>query len=127
MRFRAAPTDADGDGHVHGGRVMRCIDDSGLHVRNVLGWAHVLSSYVAGIRFYRPVIVGDAVEVTARVIHTGPRSVHVSVHVTTTDAHCGPPHLAAHGLAVVVALDEHGNARPVRQWQPVSDEDQSAR
>ena len=51
-------------------------------------------------------------------------SVHISVHVTTTDAHCGPPHLAAHGLAVVVTLDEHGNARPVRQWQPVSNEDQ---
>ena len=124
VRFRTAPTDADGDGRVHGGRVMRCIDAAASTCGTSWAGTHVISSYAAGIRFYRPIIVGDDVEVTARVIHTGPRSVHISVHVTTTDAHCGPPHLAAHGLAVVVTLDEHGNARPVRQWQPVSNEDQ---
>ena len=76
---------------------------------------------IAGIRFLRPVNMGDTIEVTARIIHTGPRSVHTSVHVTTTDAHgCHP---VAHGVVVVVALDERGNARPVTTWQPDSDDD----
>ena len=65
----------------------------------------------------------DVIEVTARIIHTGPRSIHTSIHVTTTDTDGGQPCLAAHGLAVVVSLDERGKARPVPKWEPDSDED----
>ena len=91
LRFVAAPTDADGTGHVHGGRVMRWIDEAAAVCGANWTGAHILTSYIAGIRFHRPVINGDAVDVTARIIHTGPRSVHIGVHVTTTDAHGGRP------------------------------------
>lgn len=50
---------------------------------------------------------------------------HVSVHVTSTEAHSDEPALAAHGLAVVVAVDDDGKARAVRQWEPVSEEDRA--
>ena len=83
--------------------------------------AHILTSYIAGIRFHGPVIIGDAVEVTARIIHTGPRSVHIGVHVTTTNAR--GRHVVANGVVVVVALDERGTARSVPAWQPDSHED----
>jgi acyl-CoA hydrolase len=62
-------------------------------------------------------------EVTARIIHTGPRSIHASVQVTTTDTVGGRPCLVAHGLIVVVSLDERGAARPLPNWEPASDED----
>ena len=123
LRFLAASTDANGGGHVHGGRVMRWIDEAAAVCGAEWTGAHVITSYIAAIRFHRPVNVGDAVEVTARIIHTGPRSVHISVHVTATDTRRRQTHSAAHGLAVVVALDERGNARPVPTWQPDSDED----
>ena len=87
------------------------------------GPARKSSRLIAGIRFYRPIDVGRVIEVTARVIHTGPRSIHTSIHVGTTDIDGGQPCLAAHGLAVVVSLDERGKARTVRKWQPHSDED----
>lgn len=76
-----------------------------------------------GIRFYRPIIIGQVIETTARLIHTGPRSMHLSVHVTATDTNADEPTLAAHGLAVFVALDDEGKARPVRSWTPASTED----
>jgi len=121
LRFVATSTDADGTGHVHGGRIMRWIDDTaGACGTNWTG-AHIITSYIAGFRFLRPVAKGDAVDVTARIIHTGPRSVHMSVHLTTTDAR--DRHVVAHGVVVVVAVDERGNARPVPTWQPESDED----
>ena len=123
VRFRATTTDANGVGPVHGGRVMRWIDEAAAGRGADWTGAHVLTSYIAGIRFHRPVNMGDVVDVTARIIHTGPRSVHINVHVTTTDAHGGPAHLAAHGLVVVVALDERGNAATVPAWRPESDED----
>jgi acyl-CoA hydrolase len=123
LRFLAAPTDVDWGDKVHGGRVMRWIDEAASVCGADWTGAQVITSYIAGIRFYRPITIGHVIEVTARIIHTGPRSVHVSIHVTTTDTHGGQPHLAAHGLAVVVSIDEHGKARPVRKWEPDSIED----
>jgi 4-hydroxybenzoyl-CoA thioesterase len=121
--FLAAPTDVDWGDKVGGGRVMRWIDDAASVCGGDWAGAQVITSYIAGVRFYRPINIGHVIEVTARIIHTGPRSVHVSIHVTTTDTHGGQPHLAAHGLAVLVSLDERGKARPVPQWEPESVED----
>ena len=118
-RLVAAPADVNPDGLVRAGRLARWIDEAAC-VRGA-DWAgnEVLTSYVAGIRFRRPLVVGDAVEVSARVIHTGPRSVHISIHVTTP----GCPDVVAHGVVVVVALDARGSARPVAPCKRVSDED----
>ncbi|MFB7719292.1 acyl-CoA thioesterase [Nocardia sp. NPDC056100] len=125
LRFLAAPSDINWGGRVHGGRTMGWIDEA-AYVCGA-GWAgqHVITSYFGGIRFYRPIAIGHVVEVTARLIHTGPRSMHMSVHVTSTDTFSDQPTLAAHGLAVVVALAEDGKARPIRPWEPVSGEDRA--
>jgi acyl-CoA hydrolase len=122
-RFVAAPTDVDWDGKVRGGRVMRWIDDAAYLCGADWTGAQVITSYITGIRCYRPINIGDVIEVTARIIHTGLRSIHTSIHVTITDTHGGQCCLAAHGLAVVVSLDERGKARPVPKWVPGSDED----
>ena len=127
LRFLAAPTDVHSCGKVHGGRVMRWIDEAAYVCGSDWTGAQVITSYIAGIRFCRPIDVGHVVEVTARIIHTGPRSIHSSVHVSTTDIDGGQPCLAAHGLAVLVSLDERGKARPVPQWEPRSDEDHRLR
>ncbi len=71
LRFLAAPTDVNWGGKVHGGIVMRWIDEA----------AHVLASrwfsspanaavYAGGVRFYRPLLIGDVVEVEARLLLT---------------------------------------------------------
>jgi len=123
LRFLASPTDVNWGGKVHGGRTMHWMDDAAYVCGADWAGGQVIASYIGGIRFYRPIIIGHVVEVTARLIHTGPRSMHLSVHVTTTDAHANEPALAAHALAVFVALDEQGKARPIRRWEPASDED----
>lgn len=123
LRFRAASADTNSDGIVRAGRVMRWIDEAAYACG--IGWTgrEVITSYIAGIRFDQPVFVGDAIEASARIIHTGPRSVHISVDVATTDVVGGRPYLVAHGSVVVVSLGDHGEARPIPQWEPVSDED----
>ena len=123
LRFLAAPTDINWGGKVHGGRVMRWIDEAGYVCGAQWAQAQVIASYVGGIRFYRPIIIGHIIEVTARLIHTGRRSIHTSVHVTTSYTNAGTPILAAHALAVFVALDDKGKAQPMRKWEPVSKED----
>jgi 4-hydroxybenzoyl-CoA thioesterase len=123
LRFRAAITDVNADGKVRGGRVMRWIDETAYVCGADWTGAEVITSYLAGIRFCRPIFVGDVIDVTARIIHTGPRSIHTSVDVTMTDTVGGAPCLVAHALVVVVSLDERGEALPVPTWEPTSNED----
>ena len=122
VRFRGASTDINSDGKVRAGRVMRWIDEAAYMCGADWTGADVITSYLAGIRFCRPVFVGDVVEVTARIIHTGPRSIHTCIRVTRTDID-GQPDLVAHALVVVVSLNECSAARPAPKWEPVTDED----
>jgi 4-hydroxybenzoyl-CoA thioesterase len=121
--FLVSRADVHRDGAVHGGRVMRWIDEAANAC--AASWTGVpgLTSYVAAICFRRAVAVGDRLEVSARIVHTGPRSVHIGVRATTSDMVTGVVHIAAEGLVVVASLDEHGRARHVPQWAPGSDED----
>jgi 4-hydroxybenzoyl-CoA thioesterase len=118
LRFRAGPTDVNSDGNVRAGGVMRWIDETAYVCGADWAGAEVAMSYLAGIRFYRPIFVGDVIEVSARIIHTGLRSIHMGIQVTTADSQ-----VVADGLVVTVSVDERGDARPVAPWEPVSDED----
>lgn len=123
LRFLTGSRDADSGDKVHGGRVMRWIDKSAYECGAEWTGALTIASYIAGIRFYRPIRVGDVIGVTARIMHTGPRSVHCRIQITTNDIGSGEPRLAASAVAVVVSLDAHGAARLVPLWKPHSDDD----
>jgi 4-hydroxybenzoyl-CoA thioesterase len=124
LRFLAAPTDVNWGGKVHGGIVMRWIDEA-AHVLATrwTGNAANVAVYSGGVRFYRPLRIGDLVEVEARLLLTGTSSMHVSVHVRSGDPATGDLDLTTHSLIVFVSLDEEGNAVPTPPWEPVSAED----
>jgi 4-hydroxybenzoyl-CoA thioesterase len=125
LRFLAAPTDVNWGGKVHGGTVMRWIDDAAYVC--AAGWAQgpVTLVYVGGFRFYRPLLIGDVVEVEARLLHTGRTSMQVSVHVRSGDPKVAQRRLTTHCALVYVALDPDGRPTPVREWDPVTDEDKA--
>jgi 4-hydroxybenzoyl-CoA thioesterase len=108
---------------VQGGRLLRWFDEAACACGTDWTEMDMVTSYLAGICVQGAVVTGDAVEVTARMIHTGPRSVHASVRITSSDPQGGPPRVVAHGVAVVVSIDEHSDARPVRRWRPDSAQD----
>lgn len=124
LRFLAAPTDVNWGGKVHGGIVMRWIDES----------AHVLASswtastaniavYTGGVRFYRPLLIGDLVEVEARLLFVGTTSMHISVQVRSGEPTTDVLQPTTHCLIVFVQLDEHGTAIDAPPWHPDSAED----
>ena len=126
LRFLAAPTDVNWGGKVHGGIVMRWIDEAAHVVAT--RWtdsAHNVAVYSGGIRFYRPLFIGDLVEVEARLLHTSASSLHIGVHVRSGDPRRGELALTTHCLTVFVSLDDDHHAVPVPRWTPVSDEDRS--
>ena len=123
QRFVVPPTDPDEAGEVAGGLVMRWMDEVATVCAAHWAGGEVVTAYSAGIRFLRPITVGDTIGVTARVIHTGPRSIHCGIRVTATNARDSRPRLVAQAVGVRVTLDEHGNAGRVPRWEPSSDED----
>ena len=77
------------------------------------------------IRFYRPLRIGDLVEVEARLLHTGTTSMHISVHVRSGDPRPTELEMTTHCLIVFVPLTPDGRSAPVRPWHPVSSEDRA--
>jgi acyl-CoA hydrolase len=123
LRFLAAPTDADVSGSVSGGRVLEWIDKAGYAC--AVGWAgtYSVTAYVGNVRFSRPVKVGDLVEATAQLIHTGRSSMHILVTVSSGNARDRLLTEATKCLMIFVAMGPEGRSTAVPPWQPITDED----
>jgi acyl-CoA hydrolase len=126
MRFLAEPTDVNYGGKVHGGQVMKWIDQAGYAA--AVGWSGKYSVTVAvgGIRFVAPIRISDLVTVETTLIFTGTSSMHFAVDVRARDPMAGEEEsrLCTHCVIVFVALDGvEGKPVPVPTWTPDSDED----
>lgn len=123
LRFLAEPTDMNFGGKVHGGAVMKWIDQAGYAC--AVGWSgrYCVTLYVGGIRFHKPILIGNMVEVRARVIYTGKTSIHVAVDVSAGDPRDGRFQETTHCIIVFVAVDEDGKTVPVTPWEPRSEEE----
>ena len=119
-RFLAAPTDVNWGGKAHGGRVMNWIDDAAYLCGTRWSAGEVATAYMGGVRFYRPIHIGQVVELSARLIHTGRQTMHIAVHVRAYLPKDGreTARLAAHSLTVLAALDDAGDATAVAEWAP---------
>lgn len=125
LRFVAEPADENLYGKVHGGAVMKWIDQAGYAcATNWCGGACV-TVYVGGIRFYKPIQIGHLVEVQARLIHTGRTSMHVAVDVLSHDLRTRESHATTHCVIVFVALGADGQPVEVPPWRPRTKADQA--
>lgn len=125
FRFLAEPTDVNYGGKVHGGVVMKWIDQVGYAA--AVGWSGRYSVTVAvgGIRFVAPIRISDLVTVCAKLVHTGTSSMHFAVDVRARDPmNDAADRLCTHCVIVFVALDAvEGQPTPVPAWNPTAEED----
>jgi len=124
FRFLAEPSDVNYGGKVHGGVVMKWIDQAGYAA--AVGWSGHYSVTVAvgGIRFVSPIRISDLVSVTATLVYTGTTSMHFAIDVRARDPMQGEERLCTHCVIVFVALDgAEGKPVPVPGWQPRDEED----
>lgn len=125
FRFLASPTDVNYGGKVHGGVVMKWIDQAGYAA--AVGWSgrYCVTVAVGGIRFVAPIRTSDLVTVTTTLVHTGTSSMHFSVEVSARDPmQEGSARLCTHCVIVFVALDGvEGRPVPVPPWSPDNADD----
>lgn len=123
LRFLAQPNEVNFGGNVHGGAVMKWIDQAGYVCATGWSGCYCVTAFIGDVNFYEPIHVGDLVQVNAKIIHTGRTSMHIAV-----DLHaCNPKRCerskAIHCVMVFVAVDEHGHAMEVPAWIPNDEED----
>jgi acyl-CoA hydrolase len=123
LRFLAEPTDVNFGGKMHGGAVMKWIDQAGYAC--AVGWSgqYCVTVYVGAIRFHRPVLVGNMVEVIVKLNHTGRTSLHVAVEVSAGDPKEGLYAKTTQCVIVFVAIDDGGTPVEVEPWEPKSEQD----
>lgn len=125
LRFLAEPGDVNFGGKVHGGAVMKWIDQAGYACAVSWSGHYCVTVYVGGIRFLHPILIGHLVEVTARVIHTGRTSMHIALQVRAGDPRGGGLAETTHCTMVFVAVSSTGASVPVHRWVPVTTEDKA--
>jgi acyl-CoA hydrolase len=119
LRFLAEPVDVNFGGKVHGGAVMKWIDQAGYTC--AAGWTgtYCVTVYLGGLHFLGPIHVGELVELNALVIRTGRTSLDVSIDVYARDPKRTERRRTGHCVIVFVALDPAGRPCSVPPWQPV--------
>lgn len=118
LRFLAEPSTVNFGGKVHGGTVMKWIDEAGYACATSWSKRYCVSVYQGGLRFERPIMIGDLVEVQARLAYTGNSSMNISVEVRAGDMKSGALQKITACLIVFVSVDSHGKAMPVTRWEP---------
>ncbi|GAB3945583.1 acyl-CoA thioesterase [Corynebacterium tapiri] len=124
-RFLAKPTDVNWGGKVHGGTAMEWIDEAGTACSMEFSGERTVAVYAGGIRFYKPIAIGDLIEVDARLMRTDRRSMQMSIHVRSGDPRGGREELsdAIHATVTYLGVDLDGNPLPARQFVPRTEED----
>lgn len=106
-------SDANLLGNVHGGEVMKMVDNAGGLAAMKHAGGPVVTVAMDEMSFIEPVYVGDVVTVKAMVNDTGRTSMEVGVRVEAANYVTGRNVHTSSAYLVYVALDESGQPRPV--------------
>lgn len=107
------PNDANPRGNVHGGAIMRLVDEAGALATARHSRRMAVTVAIDSMTFHRPVYVGDVVTAEAVVTWTGRTAMEVAVRVEAENLHTGARTHTASAYAVYVALDDEGRPTPV--------------
>jgi acyl-CoA thioesterase YciA len=113
IRVIAMPADTNPAGDIFGGWLMAHMDQAGASIalRRVRG--RVATVAVEGMKFHRPVKVGDEVSLHGTLIGTGRTSIRVCVEAWRRDRASEQESKVTEAVFTFVALDAAGKPRPV--------------
>lgn len=124
FRFLAEPTDVNFGGKVHGGMVMKWIDQASYACAAQWSKRYCVTVSANAIRFIRPILVGQMVTIRARIVHTGKTSMHIYVVVRAGDPKNDEVVVTNRCFITFMAIDESGYPVEVPSFEAVSEEDQ---
>lgn len=123
FQFISEPTDVNFGGKVHGGIVMKWIDQAAYTCARNWSETYCVTVYVGGIRFIKPISIGELIKINAKVIYTGKTSIHIAVDVYSRKFEEDKFGKATHCVMVFVAVDGEGKPIPVPKWKPSTEKE----
>jgi acyl-CoA hydrolase len=117
------PEDANPAGNVHGGVIMKHIDETA----GVVAFRHSRSNSVTAsidrLTFHSPVFIGNLLTLKACLNMTGRTSMEIGVRVESEDLLTGEVRHTASAYLTFVALDDQGHPREIPQLIVETDEE----
>src|SRR5512142_1836301 len=107
------PQDANPAGNVHGGAVVKIIDEAAGVVASRHARSNVVTASIDRMDFHTPVFVGDLFPVTAGLNLVGRTSMEIGVRVEAANLITGDVRHADTAYLTYVALDAQGRPRTV--------------
>lgn len=117
------PKDASHYGNIHGGVIMKLIDEVAFVVASRHSRRNVVTASIDSLSFKNPVHTGDVVILKAQINYVGTTSMEIEVNVTTERLKTGQILPVATAYLTMVALDEEGHPVEVPQLVPQTEEE----
>jgi uncharacterized protein (TIGR00369 family) len=116
------PEHANNLGNVHGGWIMKLVDEAGALACMRHAQQRVVTVAVDQMVFRQPIRTTDLVTIDAEVSFVGKTSMEAEVHVTAENPITGERTHTNTAYLVYVALDEHGHPVEVPPLVPENEE-----
>ncbi|MEY0891411.1 acyl-CoA thioester hydrolase YciA, partial [Providencia rettgeri] len=114
LRTLAMPADTNANGDIFGGWLMSQMDIGGAILAKEIALGRVVTVAVNGIKFQKPVAVGDVVCCYARCLKTGKSSITINIEVwvkKVATAPVGQRYQATDAVFTYVAVNDDNTTR----------------
>jgi acyl-CoA hydrolase len=117
--------DSNPYGNVHGGAIMRMVDEAAAIVAVRHARRPVVTVRIERFDFLKPAYLGNVVTVDCAMNYIEHTSMEVGVEVTAEDLLTGEVHRVASSQLIYVALDEHGRPTQVPPLIPADAQEEA--
>ncbi|ELY88078.1 acyl-CoA thioesterase [Natrialba taiwanensis] len=126
-RFPVQPNHANSNGTLHGGNLMKWLDEVGGMAAMRFAGETCVTARVDSLSFERPVQIGDTALVEAYVYDAGRTSVHVALRAWRENPRTGETEKTTESSFTFVAIDDDGTPIPVPELGVETDEGEQLR
>ena len=124
MTIMMLPSDANPKGNVFGGVILKYVDlIAGLSAKRHAGRANIVTASIDRMTFLKPVFIGNALILSARINYIRRSSIEVEVIVEAEDLDDATRVHTGTALVTIVALDKYGKPTIVPQLVLDTDDD----
>lgn len=113
MTVLMTPDKANFSGNVHGGALLKYLDEVAYACASRYAGHYVVTMSVDQVNFRQPINVGEMVTFLASVNYTGTTSMEIGIKVITEDIHTKTVRHTNSCFFTMVAVDDEGNPAPV--------------
>jgi acyl-CoA hydrolase len=124
MTVLMTPDMANFAGNVHGGSILKLLDQVAYACAARYAGGYVVTLSVDQVTFLQTVHVGELLNLLASVNYTGRTSMEVGIKVFAEEIHTGVIRHTNSCFFTMVAVDAEGHPVPVRPLQPKTEDEQ---